>query len=122
MAELVHIPTFTGDCHTGIYLGFREEQKLDKEKKPYTQYVLGMMREIPTKFGTTSEMITELTVSKDLATKGFLTLIAPMVDTQISLPIYVSTYQGSSGVTRYVTESAMQMFGQGAQPKKEQAA
>jgi hypothetical protein len=122
MAELVHIPTFTGDSHTGIYLGFREEQKLDKDKKPYIQYVLGMMREIPTKFGTTSEMITELTVSKDLATKGFLTLIAPMVDTQISLPIYVSTYQGSTSVTRYVTESAMQMFGQGAQPKKEQAA
>lgn len=122
MAELVHIPTFTGDSHTGYYLGFREEQKLDKDKKPYTQYILGMMREVPTKFGTTNEMITELTVSKDLATKGFLTLMAPMVDTQISLPIYVSTYQGSTGVTRYVTESAMQMFGQGAQAKKEQAA
>ncbi|WP_233007141.1 hypothetical protein [Rheinheimera faecalis] len=122
MAELVHIPTFTGDSHTGIYLGYREEQKLDKEKKAYTQYVLGMMRQIPTKFGTTSEMITELTVSKDLATKGFLTLLAPMLETQISLPIYVSTYQGSSGVTRYVTESAMQMFGQGAKVQKENAA
>ena len=122
MAELVHIPTFTGDSHTGIYLGYREEQKLDKEKKPYTQYVLGMMRQIPTKFGTTSEMITELTVSKDLATKGFLTLLAPMLETQISLPIYVSTYQGSSGVTRYVTESAIQMFGQGAKVQKENAA
>jgi len=122
MAELVHIPTFTGDSHTGINLGYREEQKLDKEKKPYTQYVLGMMRQIPTKFGTTSEMITELTVSKDLATKGFLTLLAPMLETQISLPIYVSTYQGSSGVTRYVTESAIQMFGQGAKVQKENAA
>lgn len=122
MAELVHIPTFTGDSHTGIYLGYREEQKIDKDKKPYTQYILGMMRQVPTKFGTTSEMITELTVSKDLATKGFLTLLAPMLECQISLPIYVSTYQGSAGVTRYVTESAMQMFGQGAQVKKEQAA
>jgi len=122
MAELVHIPTFTGDSHTGIYLGFREEQKLDKDKKPYTQYILGMMREVPTKFGSTQEMITELTVSKDLATKGFLTLMAQMVDTQISLPIYVTTYQGSTNVTRYVVESAMQMFGQAAKPQKENAA
>lgn len=122
MAELVHIPTFTGDSHTGIYLGFREEQKTDKEKKPYTQYILGMMREVPTKFGSTQEMITELVVSKELATKGFLTLMGNLVDTQISLPIYVASYQGSNSVTRYVVESAMQMFGQGAQVKKEQAA
>lgn len=122
MAELVHIPTFTGDSHTGVYLGFREEQKLDKDKKPYTQHILGMMHEVPTKFGTTKEMITELIVSKELVTRGFISLMANMVDTQISLPIYSSTYQGSTMVTRYVTESAMQMFGQGAQVQKENAA
>jgi hypothetical protein len=121
MADLTHVPTFTGDAFCGIYLGFREEHKTRQDNgEKYTQYVLGMKTEIPTKFGTMQEMVTELIVSKALQDKGFLTLMGDLVDTEVALPVFITSYGKS--VSRYVTESAIKMFGQGAKVQKEQAA
>ncbi len=120
MADLTHVPTFTGDAFCGIYLGYREETKTRQDTgEKYTQYVLGMKTEIPTKFGTMQEMVTELIVSKALQDKGFLTLMGDMVDTEVALPVFITAYGKS--VSRYVTESAIKMFGQGAKVIKENA-
>ncbi|MGY5797219.1 DNA-binding protein [Rheinheimera faecalis] len=122
MAELTHVPTFSGDAFCGVYLGFRTEERTRQDNnEKYTVHLLGMQIEIPHKFGGTQEMIIELTVSKALHEKGFLTLMADYTDQLVALPVYITSY-GKNSVTRYVTESALQIFSQGAKVQKEQAA
>lgn len=101
---------FTGDLHSGVYLGFKTEEVTERKTgDKYTQYVLGFQRTIPNGFGGEKEVITEVVVSKDLVTKGFVTLLTPYVDTELTLPIFVSASQGGY-LTRYVTQQAMAVF------------
>ena len=112
---LTNVPTFTGDTHTGVYLGFKELQRQGDDGKPFTQYILGIEHEIPDGWGGTKTVIVELTVSQELQKKGFVTLLTPLVNSEVSFPVFIRASKSTGNITRYVMAEAMQMFGTSSQ-------
>lgn len=112
--SLINLPVFQGLNIVGTYRGFREvANKPDPTKPATSRTFLGFAVKTTDAYGIISEKIIECVVSQKLLQKGLPALLAPMAGTEISVPVWSQVWTGakSSGVTFYVSDEVLEMFG-----------